>query len=376
MTHQLFILKLTLIYLITTKAWNYIDNTTELEYQLVLNASYFRSNRASSTSILYNWMDANLEQKSHKGVPHVDVDLNDILTYSRNSTRFHLSPNGRSIIRHRFGISGNRTRNEVIWKIVNYNGSFPPEVMMAAPQWDYRSKIEFDLTCTSNTTAISSYARLAMNETVVIVTAGDVNIYFPNFTAFYGLDPSFVFYTSNYTQYVKDCDIKIDGDKAEFSTTLNYDNYVDYLNDYLPPMNSRVPEYSIKVDKEDAEDWITAMSNARAVYDYLLFYSPYMVQDNCTEINSLLLDESNGGDNSKKGIFGLGSMGIWIVVGASVCVVLFGTLTIYLLYYRRQPQRKKLITSEQLLLGDSQTHALGESRRSSEMRALRPSILF
>jgi hypothetical protein len=63
------------------------------------------------------------------------------------------------------------------------------------------------------------------------------------FSEFYDIlqptvDPSLVLYTSHYTQYVKDCDIKIDGDKMEFSTTLN-DHFVDDLNDYLPPINFR-----------------------------------------------------------------------------------------------------------------------------------------
>ena len=342
--------------------WNYIDNTTELEYQLILNSSYFRTNRADATSTLYNWMDFNLEQMSHKGVPYVEVDLNDILPYSRNSTRFYLTPNGRPIIRHRFGISGNRTRNEVIWKIVDYNGSVTPEYMAPAPQYDYRYKIEFDLSCSSNTTAISSYARMSMNESVIIVTAGDVNTYFPNFTSYYGLNDSYLLYSKKYTQYIKDCDVKIDGDKAEFTVVLNYDNYMDYLNDYLPPSNTRKPEYSIKVDREDTQDWAKAMSNARAVFDYLLFYCPYIVPDNCTETNSFdFTDDDNGSHNND---FGTMRIIILATCGSAVLILILSLIILRIFY-------GKTLNLQIPLLENSQSFV--ENSRSSELPSLRSS---
>jgi hypothetical protein len=352
----------------SSAAWNYIDNTTSLECQFLLNASYFQSNRASATSTLLNWMYTNLDENNHKGVPHVDVYLDEVLPYSRNTTRFSLSPNGSAIIRHRLGISGNRTRNEVIWKVANYNGSFPPDYMKPAPQWDYSYKIEFDLTCMGNKTAISSYARMNMSQPVVIRTAGDVNTYFPNFTSFYNLDPSYIFNTTEYTQYVKDCNIKIAGDKAQFTTELNYDHYLDYLNDYLSPTNSRPSEFSIKVDKEDAKDWATAMSNARAVFDYLLFYSPYMLTEGCTEINTLP-DQTSDGHHSNKGLFGLGSVvGIVILVVASaICVITLLSIGSYL---SRDARKYGNYQNERLIERDSGIQPI---RVRSEMSSLRSS---
>lgn len=326
--------------LLPSSSWNYIDNTTELEYQLALNSSYFRTNRAGATSELYNWMDLHLEQMKPPGVPYVEVDLNDILPYSRNSTRFCLNPGEKWILRHRYGIAGNRTRNEVIWKITDYRGGVTPEYMAAASQWDYHYKVEYDLTCSSNTTAISSYARMDMNHTVVIITAGDANRYFPNFTDYYGVDPSHVLSSMTYTQYVKDCDVKIAGNKAEFTTVLNYDNYDDYLNDYLPPTSTRTPEDSIKVDKEDTVDWETAMLDAKKVFDYLLFYCPYMVQENCTEINSLEdLDEDGNGKHQ------LGANGIILVVAlVTVISVLVG---ITYGYYRKRSKKGETLMDSQ-----------------------------
>jgi hypothetical protein len=325
-----------------SSTWNYITNTSELEYQLYLNISFFQHNRAQATSDVLNWINLHLEQESHPGVPYVDIELDDVLPYSRNESRYHITPDGQTVLRHRFGIAGNRTRNEVIWKIVDYNGTVSTEYVACASQWESRIKIEFDLTCDGNTTALSSYARMEMSQNVSIITAGDVNLYFPNFTAYYGLDDSYVLYLTKNTDYVKDCDARIAGEKAEFSQDLSYDNYNDYLNDYLPLTSSRPPDFSIKMDKEDVLDWEVAMMNARAVYDYMLFNCPYIVQENCTEIDSIIDDD--GKKNGSGGDKFVDSTGFIFVIAGVALVMMILTISLMMIYRRSHKQKSSTAT--------------------------------
>ncbi len=102
------------------------------------------------------------------------------------------------------------------------------------------------------------------------------------------------------------------------------------------------------------------MANARLVFDYLLFYCPYMLNDNCTEINPFTDSDKKNKNKNNDGLPGATLIAIY-VAGA----VLFGLIFVSsLMYFVKQHAHQRSTTTGEALLGV-------EPRRTSELRAFR-----
>ena len=205
------------------------DPETEYEGQIYLYAQFFAGpdSRGAPVDSLFGWLRANL---SKSGLDIVWADEYDNV-FTRNMTKYtHVAGSNSTVFKYReTGYEGDtKSQNDLIWKIHDAEPGMETSPMICSSTCQADDKVELNEYCNGRAPedVYSSYARLSYDEVVKqpIKSVRDVEVYFPGYGGYYGLDDAAPLYQTSFgVEHVVELEAVVSGRDVTFALVMIYD---------------------------------------------------------------------------------------------------------------------------------------------------------